>query len=105
MWILATAAISPFLSAASIAKLTPQDGALVAALAQSLLLQHPHALDAAATAALAQAVVLCCVHWSPTARRAGRAALSQCIATAPACVGESPPDPCALWLQLQLSGC
>ena len=62
---------------------------MVPVTALSLLLQHPDALDSSATAAAAQATVLCCVHWSAPARRAGRTAISQCIRAAPSSVGDA----------------
>ena len=74
---------------AVLAKLPPGDAALVPALAESLLLQHADALKADATAAAVRAAVAGCLHWSRDVRRAGRAALTRCVTSAPSSTGES----------------
>ena len=78
---------SPLFAVDVLAKLAPANAALVPALAESLLLQHADALKAGATVAAAQAALACCLHWSREVRRAGRSAVTRCVASSTSSTG------------------
>ncbi|DBB12167.1 TPA: hypothetical protein ACH3X3_006274 [Trebouxia sp. C0006] len=83
VWSIALKEDSSLLTPATLAKLPLEDAACVAQLCSSLLLQHGHYLDQAASRAVSRLLLAVLLHYAAPVRRAGIKAVSQCLAEKP----------------------
>ena len=88
VWSIALKEDSSLLTPATLAKLPLEDAVSVAQLCSSLLLQHGHYLDQAASRAVSRLLLAVLLHYAAPVRRAGIKAVTHCLAEKPNLAGD-----------------